>query len=1778
MFSCIKVSVNKNICLMAVLLLCSSVLNAEWIDRTDNGGLVTASSQIHEGESKEMAFDNTTSTKWLTDHTGTGWIQFQFPNSAQYTVTKYSISSANDSPERDPASWVLYGSNDDSSWNMVDSKSGQSWNDRFLRKEFTCSYPGAYNYYRLDITSNYGGVTLTGFSEMELLENVYLAKNPTPADSQAGVSYDSVVLSWDKPSELSGPEYIIYLSENLEDVVLGDSAALLNRQYETSLSVSGLNTFSTYYWRVDVVGGGSSGSIWSFYTQQPDIDCLALLADINSNCYVDMAELEILASEWLLGDVETQLSADIDKSSTVDMFDFAKVSTVWEKTGEAVVIHEIMADNETTLEDNFGEYSDWIELRNLSGEGQNLSGWFLTDDPDELNKWEFPEVTIAPKGYLIVFASDRDFKDDPANLHLNFKLSKGGQYLALVKPDMTVAHEFSPGYPELGNDESYGLTVLGGENTFVTCLLSEPTPNAENSLAVVWGKPDFSEPSGFCDEPFDLELGLDDDQYEIRYTLDGSIPNGNSELYSGPLAIAGTTCIRAAAFKDKYLAGKPQTRSYIFLSDVVQQSGSPDGFPDYWKTTAADYEMDPDIVNDPTYGPLLLDSLKSLPSISIVTDLDNLFDSNTGIYSNPIQEGVEWERPAFVEMLTQDGSDEFQIDCGLRIQGGAFRRFDLSLKKSFRFVFKRKYGSGKLDFPMFDYDSDATESYDTITLRAGANDGYTWYNAYQTEQYIRDEFGRGVQRDSGNTGAHGSFVHLYVNGLYWGLYNTVERPDNSFSATYNGGDKDDWDAINSGDISEGTMDAWNSLISKCQAGVGTIAAYQELQGKNPDGSRNPLYPDLIDMENYIDYIIINMWGGNNDWPWRNYWVGRNRTEDSDGFQFYCWDYEGTMTGPASIENKVSADFNSGAGVPHHCLKSNSEYRMLFADRVHKMFFNGGALSTDVNIQRYSALADWVEPAIVAESARWGDMHHEPPLGLSEWEARRDLILNDYLPNRTDVVLGQMRDAGYYPDIDAPEFLVDGVHSNGGYVDSGSAITMGIQSEEVVQDILITAAPWPVKVHIVADDSLGLSWTEPGFVTDSSWTDGSTTTGVGYEVGSGYESLINTNIQAGIYEQYTSAYCLLDFECTDLEQVEGLTLYMKYDDGFIAYINGVEVCRSDNITSDVPGSASAKNHEADEFEQFDISDYVNVLNDGVNVLAVHGINYSTGSSDMIILPALAAARKVLDTDIPVLYTTDGSDPRMVGGEVNPDASYYSAPVSLNGACQLKARTYIDGQWSALNEAFYAVDGVVDSLRITEIMYHQENDPNSEFIELMNTGSESINLNYVKFTKGIDFEFGDLELAPAAYVVIAANAEVFAELYPDFAGTLAGEYSGNLSNSGERIKIVDALGTEVIDFEYKDSWYDITDGEGFSLVIKDPYAADVSVWDEKDSWAASSVVYGSPGYEGGGEIPVSGAIVINEILAHSDTIEYDWIELYNTTNKPINIGGWYLSDDNDTELERMKYRITADTIVPANGYIVFNQNEHFGNTADPGCSQPFQLSENGEAVYLQSGSNGVLTGYYEEEDFGATQKDVALGRYVKANGNVDFVPMSYNTPGYKNAYPKVGPLVITEIMYHPEDNSDAEYVELQNISGSPLALYDYETGVSWRFVDDKDDIGLNYNFPTASPVVLANNEKILLVKDLAAFESEFGTPAAGVKVFEWGDGGLSNSDEKPEIQMPGDIDEQMERFYIRIDRVSYDDDDPWSDDADGEGMSLTRISTTSYGNDPDNWQAAEPTPGI
>lgn len=720
---------------------------------------------------------------------------------------------------------------------------------------------------------------------------------------------------------------------------------------------------------------------------------------------------------------------------------------------ESLLINEFLADNGTGLVDEDGDYSDWIEIYNASDETINLAGWSLTDDPTRPEKWIFPDMTLDSGAYLVVFASAKDRKPaipGAAALHTNFKLNRQGEFLGLynIFEDRFV-DQVSPQIPQQFRDLTYGR--YGPESAYG--YLRAPTPGGPNDEQQVWvglvANIEFSRQQGFYDEPFALELKSSTPEAIIRYTTDGSEPTAENGLtYTEPIPIRQTTVLQAIALKPNFLPSSAQTRTYIFLNDVLAQANVPSGFPETWgihdvssakfggyiegTPVIADYEMDADITNNPRYQPMLKEGLRSIPTISIVTDMDNF----TELYSNPSQRGVEWERPASITLMDPTSDKPgFQIKAGLRFHGHAGGRKDMP-KHSFRLFFKADYGATKLEYPLFE--TSPVERFDTIVLRAGADRGFAGNVSSGLDPrltvYTRDEWMRASQIEMSGVGSHGIFVHVYLNGVYWGLYNLIERPDASFMAAYLGGKKEEWHVRNHSGVVSGSTERIDSLeqVLAARGGLDNLSSAQ----------RYDLLSEYLNIPHFIDYVILNWYAGTRDWPSNNWYAGvRN---PSGQIYFFVWDAEFAWTNGAEIELGKPKDKNL-VRFFFDTLIENPDFRMQFADRLYKHLFNDGALSQANAQARWLRLTDQIETAIVAESARWGDVRYEEPITYEDWLKARADVLNQMKGNAAKLI-ALTRQVGYYPLIDPPLF-----NQPGGLVEPGFELRLSRAAENVAAE-------------------------------------------------------------------------------------------------------------------------------------------------------------------------------------------------------------------------------------------------------------------------------------------------------------------------------------------------------------------------------------------------------------------------------------------------------------------------------------------------------------------------------------------------------------------------------------------------------------------------------------------------------------------------------------------------------------------------------------------------------
>ncbi|MBN1414076.1 MAG: lamin tail domain-containing protein [Bacteroidales bacterium] len=1155
--------------------------------------------------------------------------------------------------------------------------------------------------------------------------------------------------------------------------------------------------------------------------------------------------------------------------------------TVYAQTS-ALRINEFMALNQTTLMDEDAEYSDWIEIYNPTSGAVNLSGWSLTDDITQSKKWIFPDITINSGAYLVLFASGKNRNTAGNELHTNFKLSGDGEYLALFDQGGTVITEFNPGFPVQQTDVSYGYY----ENNLL--YFADPTPGADNtqSSATVLPPPVFNIGHGFFESPFHLTLSCDFPGADIYYTTDGSTPGfSNGTEYTSPLNIQTTSVIRAVTILDNTIISKVVTQTYLFSDSVIHQPNNPAGYPSEWGpyvdrslsgNAIADYEMDPEMVADPLFANKVKEALKDIPTLSLVSDKGNFFsheiDPVTGgiyIYTGaPGDEtGLGWERPVSVEFFNSKDSIDFQINCGVRLQGGHSRRPEKNPKHSFLLVFKSEYGPSRLDYPLFG--ERAAQNFNNLILRAGF--GLTWlhWNVEEREQgqLQRDIWTKDAQRAMGHPASHSGYVHLYINGIYWGVYAPSERMDADYAVSYFGGDETEYDVIK--DYMESGLDepavdgntqAWDAMISMANAGLTTTEAYQAIQGNNPDGMPDAQHEAMIDVVNFADYMLLNFYGSNTDWDHHNWAAIRNRVNPGKGFKFLSWDAEHMIK---AIDGSVLGENND------YCpsrifqqMKENEDFRHLFADRVVKHCYDGGVLTPEGTVQLWSSRRSQVEKSMDAEAARWGDYRRDVhpwssgPYNLyttdTYWLAEQNFMSDSYFPSRTSVFINQLRNAGLFPLIDPPAFLINGSPFKQNTIEAGDVLTITAaqgtiyyttdgnnpvvwQSAQGSKETFLIAESADKRVLVPKAD-IGNTWFSDISYNDTSWQVCSGAPGgIGYETGTGYESYITLDVRNDMYtggtSPNTSCYVRIPFTVNenDLSAFTSLILGVRYDDGFIAYLNGKKVAEALAPASPVWNSAATGSHEATSLLTFNISDCISDLKSGDNLLAVQGLNQNITSTDFIISVTLTASDQA------------------AGATISESAVPYAGQIALNESSNIKARTFYNGEWSALNDRYFLIPDDLLDIRITEIHYHPLpdgiiEDSEFEFIEMKNTGTATLNLDGLRFIDGIDYTFAsETALRPNEFVVLAAN---YGSFFNRYGFVPFDEYNGQLDNNGEWIILVSAAGDTLCSFRYNDGggWPVTPDGMGNSLV---PTAINPSR-DQNDpyAWRASYYTGGSP----------------------------------------------------------------------------------------------------------------------------------------------------------------------------------------------------------------------------------------------------------------------------------------------------------------------------------------------
>lgn len=1102
-------------------------------------------------------------------------------------------------------------------------------------------------------------------------------------------------------------------------------------------------------------------------------------------------------------------------------------------TDPSLRINELVASNGSSLLDEDGSAGDWIEIFNEQAGSANLNGWHLSDDPDDLTKWTFPATTIGPNEFLIVFATTKDRRPtDGSNLHTNFQLSGEGETLYLVKPDgFTIASQIE--YPEVYPDVSFGQDGSLNELGF----LQSATPGAANSsiAANIRNDVSFSVERGLYETAFQLELTATIPGSTIRYTTNGQKPTSNSGIiYTGPFTVSpetgnttrGTRRIRAIAVNPAAALSPVSTHTYLWVGGVSNEET--DGILGQSVFRSV-------ISNHPSYGPEMEDGLLALPVVSIV---------KSGSVSST-------ETEMSMELISNDGSEPgFQIDAGIKIVGGASVG---SAKNNWRLYFRSQYGESKLRYPVFAKEpySNGTDNdeFDLLQLRGGSHDNFYWM-AIPTNQsngayrpgdalYVRNRWVSDMEMLMGHPSLHGRYVHCYINGTYHGLYHLHERPMHHYMDKYFGGDSEDYHYTNSGrtgsdhDNGDSWSTAWNNVQSAASTG-----------GQDSK--------DWINWESLADNQLLYYYCGN-DWDWttqHNWMAAGPKDPGEGGWRFYSWDCD-VMLYDVSANN---LDQNAPDGV-FRSLMNDPDFQVYFRDRVYKHCFHNGLLTPGGATPSFEYRMNEISTAIVPETARW-----QPSRAISlpwdrdgEWKNEWNYVTDTYFTQRTRILLDQLRARRWYP-VEAPEFEPHGGEVAAGFspvVKAGPGtvyLTMdgsdprlpggtinpnavAVNGSEISETLIAKESIWS---YLDDGSDQGTAWQDLGF-DDATWSTGQAELGYG-DGGNGAEGT-QVGFGGNISSKFITTYFRRSFTVTNPENITGLQLGLRRDDGAVVYLNGTEIWRDGMpVTGPITYTTLATNgaggtDETIFHQKNDVP--VNHLREGLNIISVEVHQNSGTSSD-------------ISFDLE-LNATSPSDP---------------SQLTLDRSTVVNARLFSNNEWSPINSVRYLVGApaTADNLVVSEFSYRPAKpsaaeDPEGiysrtdfEFIEFTNISNEPIHLDGVRLTDGVEFDFSDarnFSIAAGEGLLLVEDQNAFLARYPGIApNKIAGEYRGNLSNDGERIEIIARDDSLIKAFTYNDQkpWPTAADGEGFTLQLALP--ASNPDHNDGNNWIASRGIHGNP----------------------------------------------------------------------------------------------------------------------------------------------------------------------------------------------------------------------------------------------------------------------------------------------------------------------------------------------
>ncbi len=636
--------------------------------------------------------------------------------------------------------------------------------------------------------------------------------------------------------------------------------------------------------------------------------------------------------------------------------------------GQQIVINEFMAKNNSTIEDKDGDNSDWIELYNNSSLSVNLKGYSLSDDADEPMKWIFPDLEILPHGFILIFASDKNILNT-SELHTNFKISAGGEELFLYDNSGTIIDKTEA--VDLAADESYCRFPDGSENWIISTNATPKQPNNSTNELM------FSHNQGFYESPISLQItSLTDDT--IYYTLDGDMPSDTSNVYTDALSIINRTSepntiseIATSTSQDKisYKAWEAP-KELIDKATIIRCASFRNGVRTsdvYTKTYFVDKGMT---------------GKYTLPIISIVTEEENLFSPDSGLFvpgknfdngnpewtGNYFMKGDDWERDIHIEYFDKEGNVGFSQAAGLRIQGGKTRQ---AAQKSLRLYARKEYGEKYFDYKLLPGRNH--KKYKRFILRATMG-------SWGVQTIIQDEFGQSISSQLNMDYQEFQPAIVYINGEYWGIYTIRDRIDERYIEYTHNIDKDSVEFFN-----------WANPDYQ------NLFDFVETNSLKDDNNYDYV-TNQIDIDNYIDYNIAELFLANYDWPGNNnvWW----RKKNTGKWRWILYDLDGgfgDFKRNMFVHNTNEDESVKWPNPPHSTLLfrrliENENFKTRFINRYAEVL--NKYFTDEIMIHKLDSIKAIYSPEIDRHIARWNY-----PNSYYNWEEDiKNNILN-FIKNR-----------------------------------------------------------------------------------------------------------------------------------------------------------------------------------------------------------------------------------------------------------------------------------------------------------------------------------------------------------------------------------------------------------------------------------------------------------------------------------------------------------------------------------------------------------------------------------------------------------------------------------------------------------------------------------------------------------------------------------------------------------------------------------------------------------